>query len=129
MIWLVRLYQKYISPIKPATCRFTPTCSAYAIEAFEKRGFFAGFILTVWRILRCNPFCKGGYDPVPEKGFRRVRNTEGELISHTESENDAGNNSEAATFATDSRDSTTESDITEAEAEDTPAARQKEKEN
>ena len=71
MIWLVRLYQKFISPLKPPSCRFTPTCSAYAIQAFQKRGFFAGLILTVWRILRCNPFCKGGYDPVPEKGFRR----------------------------------------------------------
>lgn len=70
MIWLVRLYQKFISPLKPPCCRFTPTCSAYAIEAFTKRGFFIGLILTVWRVLRCNPFCKGGYDPVPEKGLR-----------------------------------------------------------
>ena len=67
MIWLVRLYQKFISPIKPSCCRFRPTCSAYAIEAFKKRGFFVGLILTTWRILRCNPFCKGGYDPVPER--------------------------------------------------------------
>ena len=70
MIWLVKLYRKFISPIKPACCRFTPTCSAYAIEAFSKRGFFVGFILTVWRILRCNPFSRGGYDPVPEHGLR-----------------------------------------------------------
>ena len=70
MIWLVGLYRKFISPLKPPCCRFTPTCSAYAIEAFQKRGFFVGLILTVWRILRCNPFCKGGYDPVPEKGLR-----------------------------------------------------------
>ena len=70
MIWLIRLYRKFISPIKPPCCRFTPTCSAYALEAFTKRGFFVGLILTVWRILRCNPFAKGGYDPVPEKGFR-----------------------------------------------------------
>ena len=70
MIWLVSLYRKFISPIKPPCCRFTPTCSAYAIEAFKKRGFFIGFILTVWRILRCNPFSKGGYDPVPERGLR-----------------------------------------------------------
>ena len=69
-IWLVRLYQKFISPIKPSCCRFTPTCSAYAIEAFEKRGFFVGLFLTVWRILRCNPFCRAGYDPVPLKGIR-----------------------------------------------------------
>jgi putative membrane protein insertion efficiency factor len=70
MIWLIRLYRKFISPLKPPCCRFTPTCSAYAIEAFQKRGFFAGLILTVWRILRCNPFGRGGYDPVPEKGFK-----------------------------------------------------------
>lgn len=69
-IWLVRLYQKFISPIKPSCCRFTPTCSAYAIEAFEKRGFFVGLFLTVWRLLRCNPFCRAGYDPVPLKGIR-----------------------------------------------------------
>ena len=69
MIWLIGLYRKYISPLKPPCCRFTPTCSAYAIEAFQKRGFFVGMILTVWRILRCNPFSRGGYDPVPEHGF------------------------------------------------------------
>ena len=69
MIWLIRQYQRFISPLKPPTCRFTPTCSAYAIEAFTKRGFFVGFILTVGRILRCNPFCKAGYDPVPEEGL------------------------------------------------------------
>ena len=74
MIWLIGLYRKYISPIKPPCCRFTPTCSAYAIEAYKKRGFFIGTILTVWRILRCNPFCKGGYDPVPEKGLRNPKN-------------------------------------------------------
>ena len=66
-IWLIRLYQKFLSPLKRRpTCRFTPTCSAYAIEAFQKRGFFVGFGLAVWRILRCNPFGKWGYDPVPE---------------------------------------------------------------
>ena len=70
MIWLVGLYRRFISPLKPPCCRFSPTCSEYAIEAFRKRGFFAGLILTVWRILRCNPFCKGGYDPVPDKGFK-----------------------------------------------------------
>ena len=85
MIWLVRLYQKFISPLKPSCCRFTPTCSAYAIEAFSKRGFFVGFILTVWRLLRCNPFCKGGYDPVPERGFRnRTQNSINEEDNNTE---------------------------------------------
>ena len=71
-IFIIRLYQKYLSPLKPyPTCRFTPTCSAYAIEAVQKRGFFIGLGLTVWRILRCNPFCKGGYDPVPERPSHR----------------------------------------------------------
>ena len=70
MIGFIKFYRKFISPLKKPCCRFTPSCSAYALEAFSKRGFFVGFILTVWRILRCNPFCKGGYDPVPEKGFR-----------------------------------------------------------
>ena len=72
-IWLIRFYQKHISSLKRyPTCRFTPTCSAYAIEAFQKRGFFVGLILSTWRILRCNPFCEGGYDPVPEKGWRTM---------------------------------------------------------
>ena len=69
-IWLIRLYRRFISPLKPPCCRFTPSCSAYALEAFKKRGFFIGFILSFWRILRCNPFSRGGYDPVPEKGLR-----------------------------------------------------------
>ncbi len=73
LIGLIRLYRRYISPLKPPCCRFTPSCSAYAIEALEKRGLLAGTILALWRILRCNPFCKGGYDPVPEHGFRRVK--------------------------------------------------------
>ncbi|MBO5789428.1 MAG: membrane protein insertion efficiency factor YidD [Clostridia bacterium] len=71
-IFFIRLYRKWISPLKPPCCRFTPTCSAYALEAYSKRGFFAGFILSFWRVLRCNPFAKPGYDPVPEKGFKRV---------------------------------------------------------
>ena len=50
---------------------FYPTCSAYAVEAFKKRGFFVGLALSVWRILRCNPFCRPGFDPVPETGWRK----------------------------------------------------------
>ena len=68
----IRVYQILISPWLPVRCRFRPTCSQYAIEAFRKRGFLAGVVLTAWRLLRCQPFCKGGYDPVPERGFRRV---------------------------------------------------------
>ncbi len=64
-ILLIRFYRKFISPLKPPCCRFTPTCSEYALEAYRKHGFFKGTYLTIWRILRCNPFCKGGYDPVP----------------------------------------------------------------
>ena len=73
-IWLIRFYRKFLSPLKKhSTCRFTPTCSAYALEAFEKRGFFVGLILTVWRIFRCQPFCVGGWDPVPEHGLRNPK--------------------------------------------------------
>jgi len=75
MIWLIRFYQRVISPMKPRCCRFTPTCSQYGLEAFTKRGFFVGLILTVGRILRCNPLFKGGYDPVPEKGLRNPKMT------------------------------------------------------
>jgi len=60
-------YQKYLSPLKSNHCKYTPTCSQYAIEALEKHGLIKGMLLAVWRILRCNPFSKGGYDPVPEK--------------------------------------------------------------
>ncbi|MCI5778915.1 MAG: membrane protein insertion efficiency factor YidD [Lentisphaeria bacterium] len=54
----------------PCRCRFQPTCSQYAVEALRQRGLWMGCVLTVWRILRCQPFCRGGYDPVPETGFR-----------------------------------------------------------
>ncbi len=64
-VFLIELYQKNISPLKPSSCRFTPTCSNYAKEAILKRGVIIGSILTIGRILRCNPLFKGGYDPVP----------------------------------------------------------------
>ena len=68
----IYFYRACISPLKPPTCRFVPTCSEYAIEALEKHGVIKGSLLAVYRILRCNPFSKGGYDPVPEvrKGKR-----------------------------------------------------------
>lgn len=65
LLAMVRGYRKYISPLLPPSCRFTPTCSEYAIEAISKHGAFKGSLLALWRILRCNPLCKGGYDPVP----------------------------------------------------------------
>ena len=61
---LIKGYQKFISPLFPPSCRFYPTCSEYAIQAIEKYGIFKGGIKAAWRILRCNPFNKGGYDPV-----------------------------------------------------------------
>ena len=67
-IALVRFYQKHLSRLKGApTCRFSPTCSQYAIEAFMEWGFFIGIGLTLWRIIRCNPYNAGGYDPVPKR--------------------------------------------------------------
>lgn len=66
MVFLINLYRKYLSPLKRRpTCIYTPTCSQYAIEALEKYGFLKGSFLAVKRILRCHPFAKGGYDPVP----------------------------------------------------------------
>lgn len=62
---LVKGYQRLLSPLKPPCCRFTPTCSAYMIEAIGRFGALKGIILGSYRILRCNPFCTGGYDPVP----------------------------------------------------------------
>ncbi|MBR6740665.1 MAG: membrane protein insertion efficiency factor YidD [Clostridia bacterium] len=65
LLWLIRGYRRHISPNKPPCCRFTPTCSAYALEAIEKYGAFKGGLLALRRLLRCHPFHKGGYDPVP----------------------------------------------------------------
>ena len=65
-IGLIKFYRKYLSGMKTIpTCKFIPTCSEYGIEAIDKYGALKGGLLTVWRILRCNPFSKGGYDPVP----------------------------------------------------------------
>ena len=63
--FLIRAYQICISPLFPASCRFTPTCSAYALEAIQKYGPGKGLFLSIKRILKCNPFHEGGYDPVP----------------------------------------------------------------
>ena len=63
-IAIIKFYRKYISPLFPPTCRFIPTCSEYALQAYGKYGFFKATGLVIWRILRCNPLCKGGYDPL-----------------------------------------------------------------
>ncbi|WP_029502682.1 membrane protein insertion efficiency factor YidD [Lachnoclostridium phytofermentans] len=66
LIAIVKLYRKYISPMKRVpTCRFTPTCSEYAMEALQRYGAIKGSYLSVRRILKCHPFHKGGFDPVP----------------------------------------------------------------
>ena len=65
LIGMIRFYQICISPLKPPCCRFYPTCSAYAVEALQKYGVIKGSYLAVRRILKCHPFHKGGYDPVP----------------------------------------------------------------
>ena len=70
-VFLIRLYQKYLSPLKGApSCRFTPTCSEYAVQAFTEWGVIVGFVLSLWRLIRCNPYSKGGYDPVPQRRRR-----------------------------------------------------------
>ena len=66
LIGAIRLYRKTLSPFIGQQCRFEPTCSHYSEEAIAKHGALRGTILTVWRILRCGPWSKGGYDPVPE---------------------------------------------------------------
>ncbi len=66
LLWLIRFYRSKISPAFPPSCRFIPTCSAYALEAIEKHGPWKGGFLTIKRLIRCNPFYKGDhYDPVP----------------------------------------------------------------
>ncbi len=66
-IWLVRFYQVAISPYTPSSCRYSPTCSSYTLEAFQKHGFFKGGKLAVKRIFSCHPWGGSGHDPVPEE--------------------------------------------------------------
>jgi uncharacterized protein len=68
-IWL---YQRLLSPALPRRCRYEPTCSAYAVTAIHRFGALRGTLLAVWRLLRCNPFSHGGFDPVPERFTLRV---------------------------------------------------------
>ncbi|MBQ3195449.1 MAG: membrane protein insertion efficiency factor YidD [Clostridia bacterium] len=70
-IYLIRLYQKHISSGTQRHCRFTPTCSQYAIDAINEWGAFRGFFLALYRLLRCNPLCKYGYDPVPPRNKKK----------------------------------------------------------
>ncbi len=64
----VKFYRRYVSKsLGTGKCKYLPTCSEYALEAFREWGVFCGFFLSLWRILRCNPFSKGGFDPVPKR--------------------------------------------------------------
>lgn len=72
----IRFYRRHLSYRKRAPCcKYLPTCSEYAIEAIEEWGIFCGSALAIWRILRCNPFSSGGYDPVPARGAKRAKSS------------------------------------------------------
>lgn len=73
LLRMIRFYQKKISPLSGPHCKYIPTCSQYGLEAIERFGAFKGTALTIWRILRCNPFSNGGYDPVPQKKEKKVK--------------------------------------------------------
>ena len=65
----IRLYQRFVSPALPRRCKYEPTCSAYAVDAVRELGAIRGTILAAWRLLRCNPFSHGGWDPVSDRTF------------------------------------------------------------
>lgn len=67
VIWVFELYRTYISPMRPPTCRYIPTCSEYGVTAVREWGVFAGLGLATWRLLRCAPWGRGGWDPVPQR--------------------------------------------------------------
>jgi uncharacterized protein len=78
-LWLLQLYKRWISPVLPPACRYVPTCSEYAMEAVERYGVLRGGIMAAWRVLRCHPLVKGGYDPVVKD--RTYRDT-GRQVEH-----------------------------------------------
>lgn len=71
LIRFIKFYQKNVSANTSPKCKYFPTCSNYAVEALQIHGFLKGTLLALWRVLRCNPFSRGGYDPVPEKRKKR----------------------------------------------------------
>ncbi len=79
----IRFYQRFITPYTPATCRYYPTCSAYAVTALRTHGAVVGTGLTIWRLLRCNPWSSGGIDHVPAKGQLRHRHAPAGSDAHS----------------------------------------------
>jgi len=79
LIAMIRFYRRYISPLSPPSCRYSPTCSQYGIEAIERFGAVKGTGMTLLRILRCNPWSAGGYDPVPEVKQRASASKKGKF--------------------------------------------------
>lgn len=75
-IWL---YRMVLSPLVGRYCRFTPTCSQYALEAYREHGPWRGTRMTLWRLARCQPLARGGYDPVPPRGSRPARSLDGSV--------------------------------------------------
>lgn len=73
LIFVIKLYRKYLSPLKSTKCPYFPSCSQYGLEAVETYGAWKGGLLSLWRIIRCNPFSKGGYDPVPKIKYEHKR--------------------------------------------------------
>ncbi len=71
--WLLLLYKRTLSPVTGTRCAYVPTCSMYSYDAYEKYGFVGGTLLTVWRLLRCTPFAKGGFDPVKENYKGKIK--------------------------------------------------------
>ena len=74
-LFLIQLYRRYLSPLKPPSCRFTPTCSQYAVDAYETFGFFIGTWRTFTRLLRCHPWHEGGHDPVIKNAQNTTQKT------------------------------------------------------
>ena len=71
----LRLYQRFISPALPARCKYHPTCSAYAVQAVRSHGILKGTVLAAWRVLRCNPWSRGGIDPVEAQTLFRTKHS------------------------------------------------------
>lgn len=93
MIGLIVFYRRYLSPLKSTKCPYFPSCSQYGLEAVEQYGVLKGGFLCIWRILRCNPFSQGGYDPVPS--INNVHHNKRNIINRR---NQNGNEKKLKTF-------------------------------